>query len=244
MRAIWILVPTFSIIAGCARPETQLPKAAPTAAQNATDTTSPAAQLVMQDTAPALQGTLPSGYRLTDTTEWGNMLEEGQRAVLRHGEVTIDTVDLEFGVAAVGEDSLVFLRVRTDSARLPTSPTPAYESFPTDHVLWTPASQRKLSDFLRFFDPYFSSPRIVGTSGLLYWGIAPRVGTNGLYAMRYDFRSARLDSLFLNREDPLATDYRYHLGRPQMRGSEVAFDSVVLDATTWRRLRQSPSPKQ
>ena len=75
-----------------------------------------------------------------------------------------------------------------------------------------------------------------------YWGRAPRDSTSRVYAMRFDFRSARLDSLFLNREDSFATDYRYHLGLPQIEGNEVSFDGLVLDRTTWRVIRQDPPP--
>lgn len=197
----------------------------------------------MPDTAPASQDTLPSGYTLTDTTSWGTMLEDGQRAILRRGGVTIDTVDLTFGVAAVGEDSLVFLPVRTDTVPLPTTSVLSYESFPTEHVLWTPVSRRELRNLLPFFNAYFSSPTVPRESVMHYWGIEPHKPTNRLYAIRYDFRSVRLDSLFLNREDPLATDYRYHLGTPQIQGNEVSFDGVVLDRTTWRVIRQDPPSK-
>jgi hypothetical protein len=42
----------------------------------------------------------------------------------------------------------------------------------------------------------------------------------------------------LNREDALATDYRYHLGVPQIEGDKVSFDGVILDSATWRVIRQ------
>jgi len=169
--------------------------------------------------------------------------EDGQRAVLRHGGVTIDTVDLYFGVSVVGEDSLVFLPVRTDTVPLTTTSVPTYESFPTDHVFWTPTSRRKLSDVLPFFDAYLSSPTIPNMSVIHYWGIAPKRPTNRLYAMRYDFRRARIDSVYLDREDALATDYRYHLGIPQIHGNEVSFDGAILDASTWRVIRHDPPPR-
>jgi hypothetical protein len=192
---------------------------------------------------PVPASPLPSGYTLTDTSEWSTMEDYGQRAILRRGGVAIDTVDLNFGVAAVGEDSLVFLPVRTDTIPLTTTSVPSYESFPTDPVLWTPTWRRKLRDLLPFFDAYFSSPTIPSMSVIHYWGIAPKTPTNRLYAMRYDFRKARVDSVFLDREDALATDYRYHLGIPQIHGSEVSFDGVVLDASTWRVIRHDPPPK-
>ena len=189
---------------------------------------------------------LPPGYSLSAPFYWGSMLEEGQRAVLRHGDVMIDTVDVGNGVNVVGKDSLVFLQVQTDTTPFHMGTVTSYESFPTDFFLWSPSARRKLSEVVPYFDSYFSSPRISGDSTMVYWGIARRDSTNALYAMRYHFRTGHLDSVSLDRRDPLATDYRYHLGSPLERGKEVLFDSVTVDATTWRVLRPAASstPKQ
>jgi len=153
----------------------------------------------------------------------------------------IDTVDLAFDVAEVGTDSLVFLPVRTDTIPITTTNPPWFESFPTEHVFWTPASRRKLHDLLPFFDDYFSVPDITG-SVIHYWGVARHDSTNRLYAMRYNFRTAHLDSLYMNRNDNLATDYRYYLGTPQDYGREVSFHGVVLDSATWRVIRKDSLP--
>jgi hypothetical protein len=232
----WAALPTGAALLGCANVETRSPPEK--TATIAADTASPVPQQPAADTSRSSPVALPSGYSLTDTATWGTDLEEGQRAVLRRAGVLIDTVDLYFGVVAVGADSLVFLQVRTDSVPLHRLATPTYESSPAEHVFWTPASRRELRGLLPFFDSYFSSPMFASESAILYWGIAPRAPTNRLYAMRYDFRTARLDSIFLDREDPLATDYRYHLQTPQVQGNEVSFDGVVLDGTTWQVIRR------
>jgi hypothetical protein len=62
--------------------------------------------------------------------------------------------------------------------------------------------------------------------------------------MRYDFRTARLDSLFLGPGCERDTDYRYYYGVPQIKGAEVSFDGVVLDRKTWRMIRKDPPPKR
>jgi hypothetical protein len=236
-------VAVVSLLASCAGPEARLPLATASApGPNRVADTSPPAE-PQPEIVPVPASPLPFGYTLTDTSVWSTIEEEGQRAILRHGGVAIDTVDLNFGVAAVGEDSLVFLPVRTDTIPLTTTSVPSYESFPTDHVLWTPTSRRKLRDVLPFFDAYFSSPTIPSTSVIHYWGIAPKKPTNRLYAIRYDFQRARVDSVFLDREDALATDYRYHLGIPQIHGNEVSFDGVILDESTWRVIRRDPPPR-
>jgi len=241
MNAVYmksLLIVILALLVGCAGPEPQLKPG--TTPQRMPDTASVPDPQRVQDAAPPPQVALPSGYTLTDTTDWATDTDYGKRAVLRREGVAIDTVDLNFGVAAVGEDSLVFLPVHTDTVPLSTASVLAFDSFPTDHVLWTPVSRRKLRDLLPFFNAFFSSPSIAHQSVILYWGLGPGDKTNRLYAMRYDFRAARLDSLFLNREDRLATDYRYHLGPPQIRGNEVSFDATVLDGTTWRVIRQNP----
>jgi len=242
-QSLLMVVSVVSLLASCAGPEARLPAetASVPGPDRVADTSPPGKP--QPEIVPIPASPLPSGYTLTDTSGWSTDEEEGQRAILRHGAVAIDTVDLYFGVAAVGEDSLVFLPVRTDTTPLFRTSVPMYESFPREHVLWTPTSRRKLRDVLPFFDAYFSSPTISSTSVIHYWGIAPRAPTNRLYAMRYDFRKARVDSVFLDREDALATDYRYHLGIPQIHGSEFSFDGVVLDASTWRVIRHDPPPR-
>ena len=228
-------------LAGCAAPEPQLPpeKALP---QAMPDTTPPPVMVAVPDTSSLQPTILPPGYTLTDTTAWATIEEDGERAILRRGEVVIDTVDLAFGVAVVGKDSLVFFPVRTDTLPLSTTSVPTYESWPTEHVLWTPTSRRELRDFLPFFNAFISAAVAHGTV-IHYWGVSPHNQTFRLYAMRYDFRTARLDSLYLNREDPLATDYRYHLGTPQIHGNDVSFRDIVLDGTTWHIIREQPRPK-
>jgi len=243
MRSLLMAAAVVSLLASCAGPENRLPPATASVPgpYRVLDTSPPAKP--QQEIVPVPASPLPSGYTLTDTSGWSTDEEEGQRAILRHGEVAIDTVDLNFGVAAVGEDSLVFLPVRTDSMPLSRTSVPTYDRFPTEHVLWTPTSRRKLRDVLPFFNAGASSPTIPSMSVIHYWGIAPRAPTNRLYAMRYDFRRARVDSVFLDREDPLATDYRYHLGIPQIHGTEVSFDGVILDESTWRVIRHDPPPR-
>jgi hypothetical protein len=188
---------------------------------------------------PASVTVLPSGYTLTDTTNWGNAnSEEGQRAVLRRGREIIETVDLAFGVLAAGRDSLVFLPIRTDSVGWSDGTYVHHESSPTEHVLWTPQRRRKLSVVLPLFNADFSSPTIADKLAIDYWGFSPDSGEVRVYAMRYDFRTTRLDSLFLRRERGVATDYRWVYGVPQINGTEVSFDGVVLDRKTWRVVRK------
>jgi hypothetical protein len=236
----WTSVSILALLVSCADPEHgRRDSVAVWVPRRVGDTTTvSAAPQRTPEPLPTPQDTLPTGYVLTDTTNWGTIEEDGQRAILRHGGVTIDTVDLNFGVAAVGQDSLVFFPVRTDTVPLPTTSVPSYESYPREHVLWTPASRRQLRDLLPFFNAFISSPTTPLEGVIHYWGVQPYGKTNRVYAMRYNFRTARLDSLFLNREDPLATDYRYHFGLPQLRDSEVSFDGLVLDRSTWRLIRQ------
>lgn len=195
MQSLLIGVAVVCLLAGCAGPEARIPQATASAPGRVADTPRPAKP--QQEIVPASASSLPPGYTLTDTSGWAFFEEDGQRAVLRHEGVAIDTADLYFGVVAVGRDSLVFLPVRTDTVPLSTASVLTYESFPTEHVLWTPTSRRKLSDLLPFFNAGASSPTSPTTSVIHYWGIAPHPPTNRLYAMRYDFRTARVDSVFL-----------------------------------------------
>ena len=242
MRVLWASLSVMIFLVSCADPEHgHRDSVAVWVPRRAGDTTTVSATPPrMPDSVPtpAPQDTLPTGYALTDTTAWGTMEEDGQRAILRHKGTAIDTVDLTFGVAAVGQDSLVFFPVRTDSLPLPTASVPSYESYPTEHIFWTPVSRRELREVLPFFNAFISSPTTPRDGVIHYWGVKPYGKTNRVYAMRYNFRTAHLDSLFLNREDPVATDYRYHFGLPQIRPREISFDGLVVDSTSWRIIRQ------
>jgi hypothetical protein len=241
VRVLWTPISILALLISCADPEPHIRSDStltwvPGRIADTT-TVSPSPQRVADAPSPP-QDTLPPGYTLTDTTSWGTIEEDGQRAVLRREGVVIDTVDLNFGVAAVGQDSLVFFPVRTDTVPLPTTSIPSYESYPTEHVLWTPARRRQLRDILPSFNAFISSPTTPRDGVIHYWGVQPHGKTNRLYAMRYNFRTAHLDSLFLNREDALGTDYRYHFGLPQIHGSEISFDGLVVDSRTWHIIPQ------
>jgi hypothetical protein len=242
LRVLWTSVSVLALLVACADPEHgRRDSVAVWVPRRVGDTTTVSAtppRVPDPAPTPSPQDTLPAGYALTDTTNWGTIEEDGQRAVLRRAGVAIDTVDLNFGVAAVGQDSLVFFPVRTDTLPLPTTSVPSYESYPTEHVLWTPVSRRELRDVLPFFNSFISSPTTPRDGVIHYWGVQPYGKTNRVYAMRYNFRTARSDSLFLNREDPVATDYRYHFGLPQIHGTEISFDGLVVDSATWRIIRQ------
>lgn len=181
-------------------------------------------------------------YAVTDTTRWATMLEEGQRAVLRAGPATIDTVDLTFGVQPAGGSSYVFLPVRSlavDSIEQSLLSGPSGQ--PTDHILCTPTERWTLRSRLPYFDSYFSSP-VVLDSAVVYWGIRALTegGPDRLYAIRYDPRTKRVDSLAL-REEALATDYRYHLAPPLRDGDVITFEgkdsTALVDPVKWRLVR-------
>ena len=174
------------------------------------------------------------------------MIEEGKRAVLRAGGAVIDTVDVAFGVHAVGRDSLVFLPVVAydlDSAQRSQVKGPA--AAPEEHVLCTPSGRRVLSEILPHFNSGFSSPAVIDST-VYYWGLK-LLDANGrfrLYAMRFAPRAAGLDSVFL-REDMPATDFRYHYGPAFEQDGTIVFDGggarAVVDPATWRVLRVTPA---
>lgn len=201
--------------------------------------------ITMDASRPATPCPVGASYTVRDTNDWATMIEEGKRAVLRAGTTLIDTVDVLFGVHAVGRDSLVFLPVPAydvDSADAAKMPAPA--AFPTDHVLCTPEGRRPLGAIVPHFNAGFSSPSVID-SAVHYWGMKPE-GNQGryrLYAMRYTPRQRRMDSLFLREEAP-ATDYRYFYGPPFEQNGAIVFEGgdarALVDPATWRLLRLEP----
>ena len=186
----------------------------------------------------------PAGatYALRDTTTWATEIEEGKRAVLRAGGTTIDTVDVLFGVHAVGRDSLVFLPVLAydvDSAAAATKT--AASASPDEHVLCTPGGRTVLSRLLPHFNSGFSSPSVVDST-LYYWGLSlqDQHGRYRLYAMRFSPRESGADSLFLREETP-GTDFRYFYGPPFEQGGAIVFDGgearTLVDPRAWRVIR-------
>lgn len=185
----------------------------------------------------------PAGatYSLSDTGDWATAIEEGRRAVLRIGTTTIDTVDVAFGVHAVGRDSLLFLPVRAydvDSAEAATMSAPA--ASPEEHVLCTPEGRRVVSTLVPHFNSGFSSPSVIDST-LYYWGLSLQDagGRYRLYAIRHSARDGRLDSVFLREETP-ATDFRYFYSPPFERDGAIVFEGgearVLIDREAWRIL--------
>ena len=135
----------------------------------------------------------------------------------------------------------------TRSSTYPCAPTryqlfedepDVFEDFTAEYVLWTPHSVRELRELVPYFNSYFSSP-VISASVLYYWGITPGDDLRPLYAMRYDFRSGRLDSLYVRMEG-FGTDYRYYLPIPRIGPNEVTFGDVRIDPSTWRAIHQRP----
>lgn len=216
-------------------------------AGSATDTGAADSPIVIEGDFARPGPPCPAGatYAIGDTSDWATMIEEGKRAVLRAGATIIDTVDVLFGVHAVGRDSLIFLPVlayEVDSTEAAAMSAPA--AWPTDHVLCTPQGRRPLSDLVPHFNSGFSSPTIIDST-VYYWGMNPQnnQGRYRLYAMRYSPRHARLDSLFLREEAP-ATDYRYFYGPPFEENGAIVFEGgdarAIIDPGTWRVLRLEP----
>jgi len=247
------------LAAACVGPETQrvpearsasgtertpvLPQPTPDPPQRAPHVVSSGAAQPSADTTLPSRDTLPSGYGLTDTTEWGHPVEDGDRAILRRGNVAIDTVALEFPVVSVGKDSLIYLAVRNHTELfIPGDTSSGNESFPTEFIIWSPASRRELRDFLPFFKSGNSSPFVENESVIHYWGIASPGPEYRVYAMRYDFRTARLDSAFVGTDD-LASDYRYYLQVPRVTDTEVNFRGTRVDKATWRIIRPDSAAK-
>jgi len=225
----------------CAPPDTQRIPA--TGSAPASQSGGGPAPVSAQQASPAkVSIPLPPGYSLTDTAEWGNPVENGDRAILRRGNEVIDTVALEFEVVTVGKDSLIFLAVRHHTELfIPGDSSSGYESFPTEYIFWTPSSRRELRGFLPFFKSDNSSPIVSDESVIHYWGIATPAPEFRVYAMRYDFRTTRVDSLFTHVDD-LASDYRYYLPVPRVSDTAVSFGGLRLDKTTWKAIGRDPPP--
>ena len=170
---------------------------------------------------PDSVSTLPAGYALTDTADFTGMTNDGRRAILRAPDGTaLDTVDLGFGVHTVGRDSLLLLPVRAEDLG-----GGQMGAGITEHELLHAGRRRALKTLLPHFSDYFSSPAVIDRA-LFYWGLEPdpasRAGHYQLWAVRYDFPTARRDSLALG-SVTMETDDRGYLTAPFREGPEVIY---------------------
>jgi hypothetical protein len=173
--------------------------------------------------AVALPEALPAGFTLTDTATYLDETSGGELALLRREGAVVDSIDLEFGVHAVGTDSVLFVPIM----RRP-GPADDVRAGPDGPVLWADGEMRSLEGLgIPYFDPSFSAPA-VHDSVLYYWGWSDRgTGTSRLYAARYDFASRAVDTVFVAVAS-VATDDLSYLPRPARQSGAVvfAYDSV------------------
>jgi hypothetical protein len=176
-----------------------------------------AAQAVTAPTA------LPVGFALTDTATYLDETSEGELALLRRDGAVVDSIDLGFGVHAVGTDSVLYVPV----SRRP-GPEDDVRAGPDGPVLWARGARRSIESLgIPYFDPSFSAPA-VHDSVLYYWGWSDRgTGTSRLYGARYDFASRAVDTVFVAVAN-VATDDPGYLPRPARQGEAIVFvyDSV------------------
>ena len=147
------------------------------------------------------------------------MVDGGRRAVLERDGAVIDTVDLAFGVHALGPDTLLFLPVRTDYFEVgPGGDSTGYPAI-REHVLWTSGARRPIAPRLPWFEPYFSSPTFAD-GALHYWGLRPLRAEGGrymVYAGRWRIAADVVDTLPLDTIE-LYTDSRGALPEPVVAG--------------------------
>lgn len=175
-------------------------------------------------------------FRLRDTSTYTSMIGGGERAVLERGGQLLDTVDLAFGVHAIGRDTLLFLPVRTDYHEVDASGDSTGYPEITEHVLWSPAGRRALKDRLPWFADYFSSPAFAD-GALHYWGmrpLSPEGGRYMLYAARWRVAADAIDTL------PLDTLALYTDARGALPAPVVAGDGHVVYRTEGLAFRVAP----
>ena len=169
-------------------------------------------------------------FVLRDTSEWAGMVDGGRRAVLERNGAMIDTVDLDFGVHALGGDSLLFLPVRTEYFEVDADGDSTGHPAIKEHVIWTAAGRTPIKPRLPWFEPYFSSPTFAD-GALHYWGLRPLRAEGGrymVYAGRWRVATDILDTLALDSIE-LYTESRGALAEPVVAGDgHVIYRSAGL----------------
>jgi hypothetical protein len=165
------------------------------------------------DRAPANVGepaTPAPVYALSDSAQYTGPDGSGTLAILTRDGVFVDTVDAAFGVAEVGRDSVVFLRVRGDSTHAATT-----------HVLYDGAQRVPLTDIVPNFDSRYSAPAVLA-GALYYWGIPAAGSADSVTAVRYEFARRRLNTIPVGAKAPAPGD-RPYFTPPYLDGKEFVF---------------------
>jgi len=162
----------------------------------------------------------PTGYTLTDKRTWETGGNGGWRAVLRRGDEVVDSIDVVFGAHLVGQDSIIYLQVRSED-----HPVVGVLDGPTEHVLSHLGHTTPLRSWLPVFDDHFSSPSVVDRV-LVYWGLERSEHARRLYAVRYSFADQTLDSVQLV-DTLLETNNRGFLAPPLREGGDYVFESPL-----------------
>ncbi len=172
---------------------------------------------------PADLSATVAAYVMSDTAPYQNLVTSGTFAMLHKGGVFIDSVDVAFGVEAVGSDSVIFLPVRSapdGAGRIATSIT--------EHILFDGSTRTPVKSFAPHFDSHFSSPSVM-SGALYYWGIFQSNGIDSVEAVRYEFGRRRLNTIPLPVKPP-GTDDRFYLKPPYLEGKEFVFKA---DTSEW-----------
>ena len=175
-------------------------------------------------------------FELRDTTDYTSMIGGGQRALLTRDGELLDTVDVAFGVHAIGRDTLLFLPVRTGYFEVDAKGDSTGYPEITEHVLWAAGTRRPLESRLPYFRSYFSSPAFAD-GAVHYWGMRPlsqETGAYLLYAARWRVAADAIDTLPLD-SLTLQTDARGALPPPTVSG-----DGHVIYRTAGLAFRVAP----
>jgi len=166
-----------------------------------------------------------------DTAAYTNDIYAGRLACLYCADTLVDSIETAFGLPAVGADSVVYLKVETLNRGMLRG------TYFTKLILFCRGQVSVLSDSLPLYNEHFSSPAVVDSS-LYYWGL----GAENIYAMRFNVRKARLDSIRLNIQGSVITDAPDYFGRPKEHSGGILFavkdGQKFVVSRDWRKVRE------
>jgi hypothetical protein len=152
------------------------------------------------------------GYSLRDTVQYSNDIYSGNYSRLFHDSVCIDSIETDFGLKPVGQDSVIYLRVEE------LDPVASGKTGFTELVLAGNGWKINIGDSLPMYNNHFSSPGTVD-SCLYYWGLT----MENVYAVKVDFKGFRTDSVKLDIGSGFITVSPDYFSRPAAQNGEILF---------------------
>ena len=172
---------------------------------------------------------LNENYMVIDTGFLDLTVMEGVYAVVTRNNKLADTIDKDYGIQKIDDDSYLYLTVTgTGVLEANASGKAGYKKQISgllgDYVITIGNKKQKLSTLTTDFNDYFSSPSVI--NGKIYFWQIKKIGTDGnntIAAAVYDPTTKQTISHYI-KDDFIETDNAGYFAAPYIKKDTIYFD--------------------